>query len=89
MSPPVNRIVRPRLWQRRGIAGFAVVWLLGHGGAALTADPSDGSTGTPRLVVETREVDLGSLVRGQKAEGQFRLRNAGDAVLRLESVKPG
>jgi hypothetical protein len=34
-------------------------------------------------------IDLGQLVRGEKAEASFALRNEGDAVLRILRAKPG
>jgi hypothetical protein len=84
-----ERSVRTCWRLARRFTGFAAVWLVAQGAGWMAADPASGSAGTPRLVVETSQVDLGSLIRGQKAEAEFRLRNAGDAVLRLESVKPG
>jgi hypothetical protein len=39
--------------------------------------------------VDSKEVDLGRLVRGEQAEAVFTLRNEGDAVLRILRVKPG
>lgn len=43
----------------------------------------------PRLVAETREIDLGQVVRGATAEARFELRNEGDDVLRILRAKPG
>ena len=57
----------------------------GPGGEA----PAAESAPQPRLEVVDREVDLGRIYRGQKAEGRFELRNSGDAVLHIQRVKPG
>lgn len=43
----------------------------------------------PRLEVDALEVQLGEIVRGQKVEAQFELRNAGEGTLRIERAKPG
>jgi hypothetical protein len=43
----------------------------------------------PKLQIVDREVDLGKLHRGDKAEARFELRNVGDEVLRIQRVKPG
>jgi hypothetical protein len=51
--------------------------------------PEEGSQPAPRLVVESKEIDLGQLVRGESAEASFALRNEGDAVLRILRAKPG
>lgn len=44
---------------------------------------------TPRAIVENNRIDAGRVVRGQSAEGVFRVRNLGAAPLRILSVKPG
>jgi len=43
----------------------------------------------PRLEVDALEVQLGEIVRGQKVEARFELRNAGEGTLRIERAKPG
>jgi len=43
----------------------------------------------PRVEMESTEVDVGEIVRGHPAEGEFVLRNVGDDVLRILSAKPG
>jgi hypothetical protein len=43
----------------------------------------------PLLQVVDREVDLGTLYRGDEAEARFELRNVGDAPLHIQRVKPG
>ena len=44
---------------------------------------------TPRVIVENPKLDLGRVVRGQTAEGIFRVRNLGAAPLRILAAKPG
>jgi hypothetical protein len=43
----------------------------------------------PRAVVENPNLDLGRVVRGQTAEGIFRVRNLGAATLHIKQAKPG
>ena len=43
----------------------------------------------PRAIVENPKLDLGRVVRGQTAEGVFRVRNLGAAPLHIKSAKPG
>ena len=44
---------------------------------------------SPRAIVENPKLDLGRVVRGQTAEGVFRVRNLGAATLHIKSAKPG
>jgi hypothetical protein len=58
------------------------------------AAPSDTSEGAavadgPRIVVDEPLVDVGEVVRGESATGQFTVRNAGTETLRIQRVKPG
>jgi hypothetical protein len=39
--------------------------------------------------VENPKLDLGRVVRGQTAEGIFRVRNLGAATLHIQQAKPG
>jgi hypothetical protein len=88
---------------RRGIAttllGLAAMWLsvlplpaespsppAPAAPPAPTAAPTDPA---PRLEVDALEVQLGEIVRGQKVEAGFELRNAGEGTLRIERAKPG
>ena len=43
----------------------------------------------PRVIVENPKLDLGRVVRGQTAEGIFRVRNLGAATLHIQQAKPG
>lgn len=43
----------------------------------------------PRAIVENPKLDLGRVVRGQTAEGVFRVRNLGAAPLHIKGAKPG
>lgn len=83
-------------WRPGNVVTTFLVWVscaVGSGSVALTQTPvpapAASATGAPRLDVASQTIDLGQLVRGQVAKAQFALRNAGDAVLRIESAKPG
>ena len=56
---------------------------------APVASATEESRPAPRLVVDSKEIDLGQLTRGESAEADFVLRNEGDAVLRILRAKPG
>lgn len=43
----------------------------------------------PRAIVENPKLDLGRVVRGETAEGTFRVRNLGAATLHIKQAKPG
>ena len=43
----------------------------------------------PRAIVENPKLDLGRVVRGETAEGVFRVRNLGAATLHIQQAKPG
>jgi len=47
------------------------------------------TTPRPLLKVVDREIDLGTLYRGEQAEARFELRNVGNADLHIQRVKPG
>ena len=47
------------------------------------------SEAIPRAIVENPKLDLGRVVRGQVAEGTFRVRNLGAATLHIKQAKPG
>jgi hypothetical protein len=48
-----------------------------------------GEEAIPRAIVENPKLDLGRVVRGQTAEGVFRVRNLGAAPLHIKGAKPG
>lgn len=64
-------------------------WLGGMRAARCDEPAAPSGAGTPSVVVENSEVDLGRLVRGEVAKGRFALRNTGNAELRILSAKPG
>jgi hypothetical protein len=47
------------------------------------AEAGDASSGTPRLVLDRTEIDLGDLPFDQLATAVFTLTNAGDGVLNI------
>lgn len=52
------------------------------------ADAVPAQPGTPHLEVEKFTVDVGSVQRGKDAEAVFRLKNTGNATLKILSAKP-
>lgn len=77
---------RPR-WRR---AAFGVLVLVAVGGGALwwRWGAWDAFGGTPRLVVDRTEVDLGALPFEAPARVVFTLTNAGDGLLKIADVPP-
>jgi hypothetical protein len=60
--------------------GAAGLWWPAQAGAA--------SSGTPRLVVDRTEIDLGDLLFDQRATAVFTLTNAGNGVLNIIEEPP-
>lgn len=78
---------RPPRW--RGAAwGALVLVAVGGGGLWWLWGAWEASGGTPRLVVDRTEVDLGSLPFEAPARVVFTLTNAGDGLLRIADVPP-
>ncbi|MFQ5828429.1 MAG: hypothetical protein ACE5JD_04650 [Candidatus Methylomirabilia bacterium] len=77
----------PRRSRWRWVTFVALV-LIAFGGAAFwsRSEPPDTSEGTPRLVVDRTEVDLGYLPFEAPARVVFTLTNTGDGLLRLAYV---
>lgn len=69
--------------RRRVVAGVIALVLTGAAGSS--ADAASG----PRVEVDAREIDLGTVVRGETVKARFVLRNTGDEVLRVLKAKPG
>ena len=57
--------------------------------ALAAASGAQEGEATPRAIVENPKLDLGRVVRGQIAEGTFRVRNLGAATLHIKQAKPG
>ena len=57
--------------------------------ALATPGRAQEAEASPRAVVENPSLDLGRVVRGQTAEGIFRVRNLGAATLHIKQAKPG
>jgi hypothetical protein len=73
-------------------AALLLAALLGWGAnVAQTPPPAAAETvvAAPRIEVAEREVDLGTVVRGETREARFALHNTGDATLRILRAKPG
>ena len=72
------------------IAVPVLLALLAMAGGAAAAQPAEAPATTgPRIEVEQREIDLGSIVRGEAAEARFALHNRGDKTANVLRVKPG
>jgi len=56
-------------------------------GAAFAQGKPAGKT--PRLVIDKMTVQLGEMMEGQDFQHTFRIKNKGEAKLRILSVKPG
>ena len=67
----------------RPLLASALVLVFAAPGAAQESEPF------PRAIVENPKLDLGRVVRGQVAEGTFRVRNLGAATLHIKQAKPG
>lgn len=77
---------RPR-WRWAALAGIVLV-AVGAGAFWWFSEAQDTSGGTPRLVMDRTEVDLGYLPFEAPARVVFTLTNAGDGLLRLADVPP-
>ena len=78
----------PRRGWRRAAFGALVLMALGGGMLWWFWGVRDASGGTPRLVMDRTEVDLGSLPFETPARVVFTLTNAGDGLLRIADVPP-
>jgi hypothetical protein len=82
-----------------GLLTGALLLLCGSAtGVAETPNPGTppgGASGAlaaataPRVEIEKETLDLGTVVRGAKAEGTFVLKNLGNDVLKVLSARPG
>jgi hypothetical protein len=84
-QPMKQRRARHGKWR---LAALGVVLLMAASVAAFwwRADSQETSSGTPRLVVDRTDVDLGYRRFGRRARVVFALTNAGDGVLRVKEV---
>ena len=92
MSKRGNQKAAPRRrgWVRRRVALSVGAILLTLAGGALWLRPGHqaAQAGTPRLMVDRTEVDLGYRRFDAPVRVVFTLTNAGDAPLRLTEVPP-
>ena len=95
---PVTRTVRQGPAKRSSracfVLGLMVSFLAGFmpTPAQQGASAAPGGTppgGPPRLVLDNPEIDLGPIARGELAQADFVLRNAGGRLLTLRAVEPG
>ncbi len=76
---------RRRKWRWAALGALVLVTLSGASFWALS-DSSDTASGTPRLVVDRTDVDLGYRRFNVRARAVFTLSNEGDGPLRLKEV---
>ena len=80
-QPPPRRPSRRSLWVVAGaglLVAVAAFWWF--------SEAQRPSGGTPRLVVDRTEIDLGYFPFEKRAKAVFTLTNAGDGLLRLVEV---
>lgn len=87
-KPRVKQPPPRRPGWRRAAFGALVLVALGGGAFWWFWGVRDASGGTPRLVVDRTEVDLGTLPFETPATVVFTLTNAGDGLLRIADVPP-
>jgi hypothetical protein len=88
---------RIRRWARPAACCLLVAWMASTGGVtwgqkiaeASAGEPEKPAASGPRIEIAQREIDLGSLFRGESAEARFEIRNLGDETLRILRAKPG
>lgn len=73
---------------RWALAAGAIIVAAAAGTLWLRSAPKEANAGTPRLVVDRTEVDLGYRRFDTRARVVFTLTNAGDAPLRLTESPP-
>ena len=69
-------------------AGALLALVLGPAGTA-AQQPASADPSGPRLRVDEMQVDLGTLIKGDRSVAEFALHNDGDETLRIVKVKPG
>jgi hypothetical protein len=82
---------RPRRPSSRPVVQYGLVWLILVVvlSGPFAQEGKKGPTASPQLEFETRELDLGSVDRGQVVTARFSARNVGDQPVRILRVKPG
>ena len=73
---------------RTFVAGALLALVFGPVGAA-ARQPAAADPSGPRLRVDEMQVDLGTLIKGDRSVAEFALHNDGDEILRILKVKPG
>jgi hypothetical protein len=74
--------------QRAQLAKVALIpALFVASAAAQTADPADAQG--PLIRIAEREVDLGTVIKGDNPEARFSIENVGTEPLRILKVQPG
>ena len=74
---------------RRPGLPLALATLLLAGFVPAGAQDPATAPGSPRIVVEVSEIDMGRLIRGDVGTATFHVRNDGSETLHIRQVKPG
>jgi len=69
--------------------GLAILLLVVGVVPVRAEEPVSADGPVPRIEVESYEVDLGTVDRGDLVEARFAIRNVGGRELRILKVKPG
>ena len=74
--------------QKRMLAAVLVlIFIAGLVGVAAAKGKPAGKA--PRVVIESKKVQLGEVLEGQDFLYTFKIKNAGDAELQIVNVRPG
>ena len=74
--------------QKRMLAAVLVlIFVAGLFGVAAAKGKPAGKV--PRVVIESKKVQLGEVLEGQDFLYTFKIKNAGDAELQIVNVRPG
>jgi len=69
------------------VAVLVLIFVAGLFGVAVAKGKPAGKV--PRLVIESKTVQLGEVLEGQEFLYTYKLKNAGDAELQILNVRPG
>jgi hypothetical protein len=70
-------------------AVLVLVFVAGLFGAAAAVPKGKAAGKTPKLVIESKTVQLGEVLEGQDYLYTFKIKNAGDVEAQILNVRPG
>jgi hypothetical protein len=71
------------------VAVLVLIFVAGLFGGAVAAPKGKPAGKVPKLVIESKTVQLGEVLEGQDFLYTFTLKNAGEAELQILNVRPG